>query len=172
MLKYVIWNRWTAHNIYVCCSFSSKTPGGEPCVMTAGCLSSHLGSTSSYLPPLAVAHLSRGSFSTSTQASSMCLSLSIMSSKPSLTPAHVCVATWTAGPCLEHTGTSSLICTPATFTSWRITSVQSRRTMSQALFFAEAPVTPSVPLLCVWTEGMPQPLIHLMKPGVLRNVGL
>lgn len=148
-----------------------KTPGGEPCATTAGRLSSRLGNTSCCLPPPAVAPPSPGSFSTSTRGSFTCLSRSTTSSRPSPTLAAGCVAPWTVGPCSEHTGTSSSICTPAIFTSWRITSDQSPRTTSQVPSSAEAPATPCVPLLCAWKEGMRRPPIHRMKPGVLRSVG-
>ncbi|CAB1450793.1 unnamed protein product [Pleuronectes platessa] len=102
---------------------------------------------------------------------STCSSRSTTSSRPSLIQAAGCVAPWTAGPCWERTGTSSSISTPATFTSWRITSAPSPRTTSQTSSSAEAPATPSVPLLCAWKQEMRGPRSRLMKPGVPRSVG-
>lgn len=166
-----IWLNWS-HTVSKVYNFSFlKTPGGEPCVMKVGCPSSRLGSRSYCLPPHAAARPSPGSSSTNTPGSSMCLNLSTTSSRPSPTPAAGCVAPWTAGPYWEHTGTSSSICTPATFTLWRTTSVLSPRTTSQVPSSAEAPATPFVPLLCAWKEGMEWLLIRLMKPGVLRSAG-
>lgn len=140
-------------------------------MMTVRCPLSRLGSTSCCLLQHVAAPPSPGSSSTSTQGSSMCLNLSTTSSRLSLTPAAGYVAPWTAGPCWEHTGISSSICTPATFTSWRITSTRSPKTTSQAPSSAEAPATPSVHLPCAWKEGTERHLTHLMKLGVLRSVG-
>lgn len=152
----VVYSCDLAHFAFLCktCFLSFQTPGGEHCVMTAGRWLIHLESTSCCLPPRAVARLSPGSSSTSIQGSSMCLSLCTTSSRPSPTPAAGYVAVWTAGPCWEHTGTCSSTCTPVTFTSWRITSAQSPRTMSPAPSSAEALATPCAPLPCAWKEGI------------------
>lgn len=161
------------YHINQSCFVSSffKTPGGEAFVMTAQCPLSHPGSTSCCLPQRAAAPPSLGNFSTSTQGSSTCLNLSIMSSRPLQTPAAGYDAPWTAGPYWEHTGTSSSTCTPATSTSWRIISDQSRKTTSQAPSFVGAPAMPSVLLRCAWKAGTRLDLSHLMKPGAPRSVG-
>lgn len=156
--------------LFVCFSLL-KTPGGDPPAMTAGCPWSHLESTSCCLPPHAAVPLSPGSSSTSIPGSSMCSSLCTTSSRPSPTPAAGCVAPWTAVPCWERTGTFFSICTLASFTSWRITFVLSLKTTSQAPFSAGAPATLSAHLRFALMERSQQPLIHLMKHGVLRNVG-
>lgn len=137
--------------------------------MTVSCPLSRLGSTSCCLLRHAAAPRSPGSSSISTQGSFTCLNLSTTSSRPSPTLAADYVAPWTVGPCWEHTGTSCSTCTPATFTSWRITSVQSLKTTSQAPSSAEAQATPCVPLPCAWKEGKEWYLTPPMKHGVLRS---
>lgn len=160
------------YHINQSCFVSSffKTPGGEAFVTTALCPLNHP-STSCCLPRRAAAPPSLDNFSTSTQGSSTYSNLSITSSRPLQTPAAGYVAPWTAGHYWEHTGTSSSTCTPATSTSWRITSDQSPKTTSQAPSFVGAPAMPSVLLRCARKEGTRLDLRHLMKPGAPRSVG-
>lgn len=139
--------------------------------MTVSCPLSRLGSTSCCLLQHAVAPHSPGSSSISTQGSFTYLNHSTTSSRPSPTPAADYAAPWTVGPCWVHTGISYSTCTPAIFTSWRTTSVQSLKTTSQAPSSAEAQATPCVPLLCAWKEGTEWYLTPPMKHGVLRSVG-